>query len=125
MEVKFYVCKKCGKMIAVLKGSPCPTMCCGEAMQEVIANTTDAAQEKHVPVYEVKGNIVEVNVGSIDHPMTEEHYIEWVLLQTKQGNQRKALKPNNAPKVSFALVEGDEVVSVYAYCNLHGLWKAE
>lgn len=125
MEVKFYVCKKCGKIIAVLKGSPCPTMCCGEAMQEVIANTTDAAQEKHVPVYEVKGNIVEVNVGSIDHPMTEEHYIEWVLLQTKQGNQRKALKPNNAPKVSFALVEGDEVVSVYAYCNLHGLWKAE
>lgn len=125
MEVKFYVCKKCGKMIAILKGSPCPTMCCGEAMQEVIANTTDAAQEKHVPVYEVKGNIVEVNVGSIDHPMTEEHYIEWVLLQTKQGNQRKALKPNNAPKVSFALVEGDEVVSVYAYCNLHGLWKAE
>lgn len=125
MEVKFYVCKKCGKMIAVLKGSPCPTMCCGEAMQEVIANTTDAAQEKHVPVYEVKGNIVEVNVGSINHPMTEEHYIEWVLLQTKQGNQRKALKPNNAPKVSFALVEGDEVVSVYAYCNLHGLWKAE
>lgn len=125
MEVKFYVCKKCGKMIAVLKGSPCPTMCCGEAMQEVIANTTDAAQEKHVPVYEVKDNIVEVNVGSIDHPMTEEHYIEWVLLQTKQGNQRKALKPNNAPKVSFALVEGDEVVSVYAYCNLHGLWKAE
>lgn len=125
MEVKFYVCKKCGKMIAVLKDSPCPTMCCGEAMQEVIANTTDAAQEKHVPVYEVKGNIVEVNVGSIDHPMTEEHYIEWVLLQTKQGNQRKALKPNNAPKVSFALVEGDEVVSVYAYCNLHGLWKAE
>lgn len=125
MEVKFYVCKKCGKMIALLKGSPCPTMCCGEAMQEVIANTTDAAQEKHVPVYEVKGNIVEVNVGSIDHPMTEEHYIEWVLLQTKQGNQRKALKPNNAPKVSFALVEGDEVVSVYAYCNLHGLWKAE
>lgn len=125
MEVKFYVCKKCGKMIAVLKGSPCPTMCCGEAMQEVIANTTDAAQEKHVPVYEVKGNIVEVNVGSVDHPMTEEHYIEWVLLQTKQGNQRKALKPNNAPKVSFALVEGDEVVSVYAYCNLHGLWKAE
>ena len=125
MEVKFYVCKKCGKMIAILKGSPCPTMCCGEAMQEVIANTTDAAQEKHVPVYEVKGNIVEVNVGSIDHPMTEEHYIEWVLLQTKQGNQRKALKPNHAPKVSFALVEGDEVVSVYAYCNLHGLWKAE
>ncbi|MBQ3419559.1 MAG: desulfoferrodoxin Dfx [Erysipelotrichaceae bacterium] len=125
MEVKFYVCKKCGKMIAVLKDSPCPTMCCGEAMQEVIANTTDAAQEKHVPVYEVKGNIVEVNVGSIDHPMTEEHYIEWVLLQTKQGNQRKALKPNNSPKVSFALVEGDEVVSVYAYCNLHGLWKAE
>ena len=125
MEVKFYVCKKCGKMIAVLKGSPCPTMCCGEAMQEVIANTTDATQEKHVPAYEVKGNIVEVNVGSIDHPMTEEHYIEWVLLQTKQGNQRKVLKPNNAPKVSFALVEGDEVVSVYAYCNLHGLWKAE
>ena len=77
----------------------------------------------HVPVCELKGNIVEVNVGSVDHPMTEEHFIEWVVLQTKQGNQRKQLKPGEAPKVCFALCEGDEVEAVYAYCNLHGLWK--
>lgn len=123
MEVKFYRCNHCGQIIAFVENKDVPVICCGEPMQEIIAGTTDAAVEKHVPVYELKGNIVEVNVGSVDHPMTEEHFIEWVVLQTKQGNQRKQLKPGEAPKVCFALCEGDEVEAVYAYCNLHGLWK--
>ena len=123
MEMKFYQCAHCGKIIAVVKESGVPVMCCGQKMQEIVPGTTDAAVEKHVPVYEVKDNIVTVTVGSVAHPMIEEHYIEWVSLQTKGGNQRKALKPGDEPKVCFAICEGDEVQAVYAYCNLHSLWK--
>ena len=124
MEMKFYRCAHCGKIIAVVKESGVPVMCCGQKMQEIVPGTTDAAVEKHVPVYEVKDNVVTVCVGSVAHPMTEEHFIEWVSLQTKGGNQRKALKPGDEPKVCFAICEGDEVEAVYAYCNLHSLWKA-
>ena len=123
MEMKFYQCAHCGKIIAVVKESGVPVMCCGQKMQEIVPGTTDAAVEKHVPVYEVNGNIVTVTVGSVAHPMLEEHYIEWVSLQTKGGNQRKALKPGSEPKVCFAICDGDEVEAVYAYCNLHSLWK--
>ena len=93
-------------------------------MKELIPGTTDAAVEKHVPAYKVDGNLVTVSVGSTEHPMLPAHYIEWVSLQTKQGNQRKALKPGDKPVVTFALCDGDEVEAVYAYCNLHSLWKA-
>ena len=88
-------------------------------------NTTDAAQEKHVPVISVDGTCVLVEVGSVAHPMTEEHFIEWIALKTRQGNQRKALNPGEAPAACFRICEGDEVEAVYAYCNLHSLWKAE
>ena len=98
-------------------------MCCGQAMKEIVPGETDAAVEKHVPVYEVKDQKVVVTVGSVEHPMVDEHYIEWVALETKKGNQRKALSPGQAPSVCFSMCEGDEVVAVYAYCNLHGLWK--
>lgn len=122
--MRFFKCEKCGKIVALVNEKPCPTMCCGEEMKELVANTTDAAQEKHVPVYKVEGNVVEVTVGSVAHPMTEEHLIEWVSLQTEQGNQRKVIKAGQEPKVCFALCPGDKVKAVYAYCNLHGLWKA-
>lgn len=122
MDLKFYKCKKCGKVVAIMKGSPCDTFCCGEAMVELKANTTDAAVEKHVPVVEKNGNLVTVTVGSVLHPMEEKHFIEWIALETKNGSQLKALKPNQEPKALFALTEGDEVVKAYAYCNLHGLW---
>lgn len=125
MEMKFFKCKRCGQMVAVVKKTGAPLVCCGEPMEEIIPGTSDAAVEKHVPAFEVKGNIVEVTVGSVEHPMLEEHYIEWIALQTKQGNQRKALKPGEAPKACFSICDGDEVVAVYAYCNLHSLWKAE
>ena len=123
MEMKFYRCPVCGQMVAIVKKKGCPIMCCGRPMEEIIPGTTDASQEKHVPVYEVKDNIVNVTVGSVEHPMIPEHYIEWVSLQTKFGNQRKALQPGEAPKASFAILPGDEVQAVYAYCNLHSLWK--
>ena len=124
MEQRFFVCEVCGNIIAMVKPSGVPVMCCGKKMKEIVPNTTDASQEKHVPVYTVEGNLVKVQVGSVAHPMIPAHYIEWVSLQTKAGNQRKALAPEQAPEVTFALTDGDEVEAVYAYCNLHGLWKA-
>ena len=123
MDMKFYKCAHCGQMIAIVKETGVPVICCGEPMKEMVAGTTDAAVEKHVPQFEVKDGIVEVSVGEVEHPMLEEHYIEWIAVQTKQGNQRKALKPGEAPKACFALCDGDEVVAVYEHCNLHGLWK--
>jgi len=124
MEKKYFICEHCGNIISMVKDTGVPVMCCGQKMTELVPGTTDASQEKHVPVYKVEGGKVEVTVGAAEHPMTEEHFIEWVTLQTKQGSQRKVLKPGEAPKVTFALTEGDEVVAVYAYCNLHSLWKA-
>ena len=124
MEQRFFVCETCGNIIAMVKPSGVPVMCCGKKMKEIVPNTTDAAQEKHVPVWTKEGNLVKVQVGSVAHPMIAAHYIEWVSLQTKAGNQRKALSPEQAPEVTFALTDGDEVEAVYAYCNLHGLWKA-
>ena len=124
MEMKFYRCAKCGQIIAIVKASSCPVFCCGEQMQALIPGTTDASVDKHVPVFEVRDNKVFVTVGAAIHPMLPEHYIEWVSLQTKFGNQRKALKPGDEPKVCFPICEGDEVQAVYAHCNLHSLWKA-
>lgn len=124
MNQKFFKCPVCGQIIAVVKETGAPLHCCGQEMKEIVPGTVEASFEKHIPVYEVVSNTVKVNVGSVSHPMQPEHYIEWVSLQTKSGNQRKALKPGQEPNVEFAIVEGDEVVAVYAYCNLHGLWKA-
>ena len=124
MEMKFYICEHCGNMIAMVKDSGVPVMCCGQKMTEIVPGTADAAVEKHVPVWEVRDNKVHVTVGAVEQPMLPQHYIEWIAVQTKQGNQRKTLQPGEAPAACFALCEGDEVVAVYAYCNLHSLWKA-
>ena len=124
MEMKFYICEICGNIIAMVKKSGAPVSCCGQKMKELEPGTTDAAVEKHVPVFEVKDNKVLVTVGSVEHPMLEEHYIEWIAVQTTAGNQRKALKPGDKPQACFALCDGEEVEAVYAYCNLHSLWKA-
>ncbi|MBO4706196.1 MAG: desulfoferrodoxin [Spirochaetaceae bacterium] len=123
--MKFYVCKHCGKIIVMLKETAVPTMCCGEAMSELIPGTTDAAVEKHVPVISVAGNKVTVTVGSVAHPMAAEHYIQWILLRTDKGNQRKLLKPGDEPKAEFMLLDGEKPLEAYEYCNLHGLWKGE
>lgn len=122
--MKFYRCEHCGNIIAMVKDTGVPVVCCGQKMTELVPNTEDAAKEKHVPVYEKKSNILEVTVGSVEHPMAEEHFIEWIALQTDKGNQRKILKPGETPKVEFAIFDDEKVEAVYAYCNLHGLWKS-
>lgn len=124
MKQKFLRCKHCGNIVAVVKESGVSVMCCGEKMEEIVPGTVDASKEKHVPVYKVEGNHVIVTVGEVEHPMQEDHYIEWVSIQTKFGNQRKLLQPNSKPEVCFTICDGDEVEAVYAYCNLHSLWKA-
>ncbi|MBO7615456.1 MAG: desulfoferrodoxin [Bacilli bacterium] len=121
--MKFFRCKRCKKIIALVKDVPVPTICCGEAMEELIPNTQDGAHEKHIPVINVENNIVTVKVGEINHPMLPEHYIEWIMIQTNFGNQRKILKPGDAPIAKFALLEGEEVIRALEYCNIHGLYS--
>jgi superoxide reductase len=121
--MKFYRCDHCGNVISFVKDQGVSVQCCGQKMRELTPNTTDAAVEKHVPVILVEGNEVTVTISTVQHPMAEEHYIEWVALETQQGSQLKALQPGQAPEVSFMICEGDQVVAAYAYCNLHGLWK--
>lgn len=124
MELKFFACEHCKNVVAMIQNAGVPIVCCGEKMKQLIPGTTEGASEKHLPVYQVEGNRVTVTVGSTEHPMQEEHSIQWVALQTKQGAQYKVLTPGHSPTVSFALCDADEAEAVYAYCNLHGLWKA-
>ncbi len=122
--IRFYICKHCGNLIGMIHSSGVPIICCGEPMSELIPGSVDASKEKHVPVISVSGNTVTVNIGAVPHPMTEEHLIQWVYLQTEHGGQRKCLNPGDEPKVTFVL-DGDKPLAAYAYCNLHGLWMAE
>ena len=122
MATKIFRCNHCGNIITHLTNSGVPVVCCGEKMVELVPNTTDAATEKHVPDVKVEGKKVIVTVGSVEHPMVEEHFIEWILVETKQGTQVKWLKAGQKPTHEFILAEGDELVAVYEYCNLHGLW---
>lgn len=124
MEMRFYRCPVCGQIVAIVKKTGAPVVCCGKPMEEIVPGSVDASVEKHVPVIERDGNKVVVTVGSVAHPMAEEHYIEWIALKTKKGNQRKALKPGDEPKVCFRICDNDDVEAAFAYCNLHGLWKA-
>jgi len=124
-DQKFFICKICGNIIGMIHASGVPVVCCGESMTELVPNTVDAAQEKHVPVVEVNGSLVTVTVGSVEHPMTEAHYIQWIYLMTEQGGQRKCLSPGEKPQAVFALTEGDKPISAFEYCNLHGLWKSD
>ena len=121
----FFKCEHCGNIIAHINDSGVRCVCCGEEMKRLEPNTTDAAGEKHVPVIKVEGQNVTVTVGSVEHPMLDVHYIMWILLETKEGRQRKSLKPGAKPVATFALTEGDTVIAAYEYCNLHGLWKVD
>ena len=123
--MKFLKCEGCGKIVELIVPSACPTKCCGEAMVELVPNTTDGAHEKHVPVVTREGSLVHVAVGSAEHPMMEKHWINLIAVETDKGVQHKELKPGDAPKADFALCEDEELKAVYEYCNLHGLWKAE
>ncbi len=124
MSTKFYICEKCGNIVEKIHDSGVSVVCCGQKMTKLEAGVVEASREKHIPVASVNGNSVEVIVGSVLHPMAEEHNISWVYLETDKGGQRKNLNPGDEPRVSFALSE-EKPIAVYAYCNLHGLWKAE
>ncbi|MEY8369492.1 desulfoferrodoxin family protein [Anaerovoracaceae bacterium 42-11] len=123
--VKLFKCAHCGNIAEMVEDKGVKLVCCGEAMQLLEANTTDAAQEKHVPVVTVDGNKVAVCVGSAEHPMMEEHHIAFIMLETNQGVHRKYLEKTGKPSAEFILAEGEKAVCAYAYCNLHGFWKAE
>ena len=123
-EVKFFICRHCGNMVELIDDHAVPVNCCGTAMERLEPNSTEASREKHIPVVTVDGNIVKVEVGSVIHPMVPEHSILWIYLQTDQGGQLKYLEVGKDPVASFALAD-EKPVAVYAYCNLHGLWKAD
>ena len=123
-EIRFYVCEHCGNIVGLIHNAGVPMMCCGQKMTELTPNTVEASVEKHLPVVTVDGDKVYVEIGSTPHPMLEEHHIVWVYLQTDRGGQRKCLEIGAEPKVTFALAD-EKPVSVYAYCNLHGLWKTD
>lgn len=124
MAKKFKKCAICGQIISFVKDTGVPVICCGENMEEIIPGKSDASTEKHVPVYQIKDGMVHVTVGSDKHPMLPEHYIQWIAIKTKMGYQRKNLKPGDEPTATFVLDDGDELESVYEYCNLHALWEA-
>ena len=125
MALEFYKCAHCGNVAVKVYDQGVPLMCCGEKMELLQANTTDAATEKHVPVVDVQGSQVNVVVGSVEHPMTEEHLIALIVLETAKGFQVAQLTASDEPKATFAVAEGDSPVAVYEYCNLHGLWVAQ
>ena len=122
---KFYVCRHCGNIVLKVKDAGVPLVCCGENMTELIPGTVDAALEKHVPKVTVSGSTITALIGEVTHPMQEEHFIEWIYLETEKGAQIKYLKPGEEPKAVFEVADGDKALAVYEHCNLHGLWKAE
>lgn len=125
MILKFFICEHCGNIITYVRDSKAPVMCCGQKMTELLPGTSDGAVEKHVPAVEVEGKKVTVRIGEVEHPMVEQHYIQWIALETKEGVQIKYLNPEMKPAAEFILSDGDEAVAAFEYCNLHGLWKKE
>ena len=123
--MNLYVCKLCGNMTELLNSSGVPMVCCGKEMTKIVPNTVEASTEKHLPEVTVSGSSVSVQVGSVLHPMESGHFITFIYMKTETGSQIKRLKPGDEPKAVFALPPDDVPVAVYAYCNLHGLWKTE
>ena len=121
---RFYLCEQDGTIVGLIHGNGA-LYCCGQPMTELVANTTEGAQEKHVPQVKTNGCEVTVDVGSIHHPMSKEHSIHWVYLLTAKGGQRKNLPYDGKPVAVFRLTDDDRPLAAYAYCNLHGLWKTE
>ena len=124
MEIRLYRCKHCGNIAIKVIDSGVPMVCCGEKMVELIPSSTDAAVEKHVPVVTREGDKVTVNIGSVAHPMTEEHLIQLVILDTTAGVQIAELHAGDLPQAVFEVLPGAEIKKAYAYCNLHGLWMS-
>ena len=121
---KFFICKLCGNIAKLISDKGGTLVCCGENMTELIPNTVEASTEKHLPVVNVSGDSISVQIGSVLHPMEEAHHIVFVHVETEHGGQCKRLKIGEEPKLAFSFV-GDKPIAVYEYCNLHGLWKTE
>ena len=121
---RFFICEHCGNLMGLIEDKGVPMICCGQAMTELVPNTVEASTEKHLPAVTVSGDSINVQIGSVPHPMEDAHYISFVYVETENGGQRKCLKAGNEPKVSFSFLN-DKPLAVYAYCNLHGLWKTE
>ena len=121
-ETRFYICEKCGNTVGMIHSSGVPLMCCGQKMAKLEAGTVEASKEKHIPVATVEGNAVKVSVGSVEHPMTPEHYIEWIEMIAEGRKQRQILEIGKPAQTRFPYVKGSKV---YSYCNKHGLWSAE
>lgn len=124
-KVKFMRCALCGNLVGFVNDSGVVPECCGQPMNELVPNTTDAAGEKHVPVLQRDGVKLVVKVGEVAHPMLDEHYIQWIAVAQGGHVQRIALKPGQAPEAAFTLADAKAPMSAYEYCNLHGLWSAE
>jgi len=125
MDARFYKCDTCGNIITFLNASGMSVSCCGKEMREIFANTEDEMSEKHVPQIVGCKNKVTVQIGEKQHPMNEEHFIQWILIDTKSGMQFKRLNPYDEPKAVFKLCDGDELLAAYALCNVHGLWGTQ
>ncbi len=121
---KFYICEKCGNVVEIINASGVTPHCCGQKMTLLEAGVVEASREKHIPEVEVSEGKVKVTVGSVIHPMAEEHSILWIYLETDRGAYRRDLKVGEHPVAEFVLAD-EKPVAVYAYCNLHGLWKKE
>jgi superoxide reductase len=122
-KLEVYKCTICGNIVEVLHGGDGELVCCGEPMKKMTENTVDAAREKHVPVIEKIDGGYKVRVGSVEHPMEEKHYIEWIELLADGRAYRQFLKPGTKPEAVFS-IQADSVTA-REYCNLHGLWKGE
>lgn len=121
--MKFYICNHCGNIVSYIENKGVPIACCGEKMHLLEANTAEASNEKHIPVVTLENNLCTVSVGSVEHPMTPEHYITFISITTNKGTRLFNLQPNDKPVISFNLDESETVLEVVAYCNLHGLWS--
>lgn len=124
MAKKYLRCSICGQLVEVVNDTKAPIICCGEPMEEIVAHTNEQnLNEKHIPQFKIKDKHVDVKIGSIPHPSTTDHFIEWITLETSKGSHTKQLKPGDAPEVVFVLADGELVQAIYAYCNIHSLWK--
>ena len=129
---KFFICNHCGNLTGLINNKGVPIICCGEKMTELVPNTVEASTEKHLPVVgestacncSCECNCLSISVGNAPHPMEEGHHISFIYLETERGGQRKSIKSGEEPKLNFCITN-DKPIAVYAYCNLHGLWKTE
>lgn len=123
--MKFYRCKHCGQIAVKEVDKNLNLVCCGSEMEELTANTSDGAGEKHVPVVRLDGNRVHVFVGDVEHPMLDVHYIMFIAIETNLGKHVRYLKPGEKPQAEFILADGEHLIRTYEYCNLHSLWSKE